>query len=199
MSLLVESIKVEDGKLLNINFHNERMNRTLYDLFRKKSSADLEKIIEVPQSALKGVFKCRVIYDEKNIESEFSPYSMRHIRSLKLVHDDCISYSYKYIDRTNITRLMDLREGCDDILIIKNGKVTDSSYANVIFRNIDGKWVTPSTFLLMGTRRSALLNSRLITKTDISATDLHLYSEVRLINAMIGIEDSESIPVSQLI
>jgi 4-amino-4-deoxychorismate lyase len=188
MSLLVESIKVEDGKLLNINFHNERMNRTLYDLFRKKSSADLEKIIEVPQSALKGVFKCRVIYDEKNIESEFSPYSMRHIRSLKLVHDDCISYSYKYIDRTNITRLMDLREGCDDILIIKNGKVTDSSYANVIFRNIDGKWVTPSTFLL-----------RLITKTDISATDLHLYSEVRLINAMIGIEDSESIPVSQLI
>jgi 4-amino-4-deoxychorismate lyase len=124
---------------------------------------------------------------------------VRHIRSLKLVYDDNISYSYKYTDRTNILRLFDLREECDDILIIKNGKVTDSSYANVIFRDFNGTWVTPATFLLHGTRRSNLLFNKLIREVDIGVSDLHLYTDLRLINAMLGIEDSESIPVSQIV
>jgi len=198
MSLLVETIKVEDGKPLNISLHNERINRTLFDLFRKKIPVDLEEIIEVPQYALKGAYKCRVIYDEKKYDIEFTQYSIRQVRSLKLVYDDNISYSYKYTDRTNILRLFDLRKGCDDILIIKNGMVTDCSYANVILRDLNGKWVTPSTYLLKGTRRSHMLNNRFVSEKDIRVSDLNLYTEVRLINAMMGIEDSESIPVTEL-
>jgi 4-amino-4-deoxychorismate lyase len=199
MSLLVETIKVEHGKLLNITYHNERMERSLSELFGKKGTVYLEKIIDLPQSVSEGIYKCRVIYDEKNTEIEFVPYIHRKVRSLRLVYDDSISYSYKFADRLNLNRLFDLRGDCDDILIIKNGMVTDSSYANVILKNQNGNWVTPSTYLLKGTRRSCLLNDKSISEADISAADLDNYSEFRIINAMIGIDDSESIPVRELL
>jgi len=198
MSLLVETIRVDYGKLLNISYHNERMERTLSNLFGKQGTVCLEKIIDVPQSALYGVYKCRVVYDDKNTEIEFIPYILKKVSSLRLVYDDLISYTYKYTDRRNINRLLDLRGGCDDILIIKNGMVTDTSYANVILKDKNGKWVTPSTYLLNGTRRSKLLNSKCIAEADIRVADLDKYSEVRLINAMIGIDDSVSVPVNNI-
>lgn len=199
MSLLVETIKVVGGKLMNITYHNERMELTLYDLFGKKGSVNLEKIIEVPHSALDGIYKCRVVYDIKITEIEFIPYILKDLRSLRLVYDDNISYSHKYTDRININSLMDQRKGCDDILIIKNGKVTDTSYANVILKDQNGNWITPSSYLLNGTRRSNLLNNRCITEADIHADDLKKYSEIRVINAMIGIDDSMSIPVNKIL
>jgi 4-amino-4-deoxychorismate lyase len=92
---------------------------------------------------------------------------------------------------------MDQRGGSDDILIIKNGMVTDTSYSNVIFRDKIGNWVTPSTCLLKGTRRLNLLKNRIITETDIRVSDLKYYNEIRLINAMIGIGDSEKIQITE--
>lgn len=199
MSLLVESIKVQDGKLLNINQHNERMERSLFDLFGKKSTVYLEKIIDVPASARKGIYKCRVVYDDISTEAEFIPYIIHEVRSLRIVYDDEISYSYKFAERSDLIRLYGLRGECDDILIIKNGLVTDTSYANVILKDKNGTWFTPSSCLLKGTRRSKLLNDKIISEADISVGHLNKYSELRIINAMIGIDDSKSIPVSELL
>jgi 4-amino-4-deoxychorismate lyase len=198
MSLLVETIKSENGNLLNTSFHNERFNRSLYALFGLKKETELAGIITVPPFALKGIFKCRVVYDDKSIETEFVPYNRRLVRSLKMVIDNSIKYSYKFTDRSGLNRLVELKGDCDEILIIQNGMVTDSSYANVIFKKLNGNWVTPSTYLLPGTMRSALLKQELITEARISLSDIEKYSEVRLINAMIGIDDSEGIPVNNL-
>lgn len=199
MYQLVETIKVENGMLLNISFHNDRMIRSLYELFGAKNELDLEKIINVPSFARKGVYKCRVEYDDKITIIEFLPYTIRSVRSLKMIVDDNISYSYKYIERDNIHKLVEMRGDCDDILIIKNGMVTDTSYANVVFRDISGKWVTPSTYLLPGTRRANLLKNGRINETIITYKDLNKYTEVKLINAMIGPEDAEGIPVANII
>lgn len=190
---------MEHGKLLNITYHNERMERTLFDLFGKKGAVALEKIIEVPDYASEKLYKCRVVYDEKYTKIEFTPYVLKSIESLRMITDNMISYSYKYTNRSNINRLLDLRGGCDDILIIKNGKVTDTSYANVILKDQNGTWVTPSSYLLRGTRRSNLLKNKYITETDVYAADLNKYSEIRVINAMIGIDDSMSIPVNRIL
>jgi 4-amino-4-deoxychorismate lyase len=195
MSLLVETIKVENGTLLNISFHNERMIRSLYYVFGLKKEPDLKKIINVPVFAGKGIYKCRIEYDDKSTKIEFLPYIIRSVRSLKIIINDKISYPYKYIKRDNIHRLMEMRGDCDDILIIKKGLVTDSSYANVVFRDFKGNWVTPSTYLLPGTRRASLLQKGQITETIITSRDINKYTEVKLINAMIGIDDTEGIPV----
>ncbi len=199
MSLLVETIRSENGKLLNISNHNERMIRSLFELYGLKTEADLEKIITVPSFASQGLFKCRVVYDDKSSEVEFVPYKIRKVNSLKVVFDNNIHYPYKYTDRSDIDKLTELKGDCDDILIIKNGMVTDSSYANVVFRDIRGNWVTPAAYLLPGTMRSSLLRQGLISEVNISYKDIEKYSEVRLINAMIGISDSEGIPVENII
>jgi 4-amino-4-deoxychorismate lyase len=199
MSLLVETIRIENGRILNISFHNERMIRSLYNIYGLKTEPELEKIIEVPESAYQGIYKCRVLYDDKSTRVEFIPYSLRPVRSLKIVFRDDICYPYKYTNRDKINRLFDLREECDDILIVKYGKVTDSSNANVIFRNHDRSWVTPSTFLLPGTRRANLLKSGIVREADISYSDISKYTELRLINAMMGIDETEGITVSNII
>ncbi len=199
MSPLVETIKVENGTLMNISFHNERMIRSLYGVFGLKQEPDLEKIISVPAFAGVGVYKCRVVYDDKTIKFEFLPYIIRSVRSLKLIIDDTISYPYKFIERDNIQRLMEMRGECDDILIIKEGMVTDSSYANVVFSDLNGSWLTPTTYLLPGTRRADMLRKRLINEIVITERDIKKYTGVKLINAMIGIDDTEGISIGNII
>jgi 4-amino-4-deoxychorismate lyase len=198
MSLLVESIRIENGKALNISFHNERLIRSLYNIYGVKTDYDLEQIIEIPDSARSGIFKCRVLYDDKSMQVEFVPYTFRKVRSLRIIFSEEICYPYKYLYREKIDRLMEKRGNCDDILIIKYGKVTDSSYANIIFKDRDGRWVTPKSFLLPGTRRASLLKTGVITETDITFNDIAKFSELKLINAMIGIDDSEGIPVEKI-
>jgi len=199
MSLLVETIKVENGIPLNVSFHNERMIRSLFGVFGLRNEPDLEKFINIPSFAFKGIYKCRIEYDSKIRKVEFLPYIIRPVRSLKLIFDDNINYTYKYVNRDNIYRLMGMRGNCDDILIIKNGMVTDSSYANVIFRDVNDNWVTPSSYLLRGTKRESLFKSGQISEANIAFRDIQKYSEVKLINAMLGIEDTVGIPVRNII
>jgi len=199
MSLLVETIRIEDGKILNISFHTERMIRTLYNIYGLMTKPDPEKIIEVPEWANNGIIKCRLIYNDRSTKVEFLPYSVRSVRSLKLVFSDDICYPYKYINRDRINRLFEMRGDCDYILIVKYGKLTDSSYANVILKDTEGRCVTPSTFLLPGIRRASLLNGGFIKEADITCTDLSKYIELKLINSMMNIDDTEGIPVSTII
>jgi len=198
MSLLVETIRIEEGIAVNISFHNERMMKTMRDLFSISMQADLLNILEVPVNARKGIFRCRVEYDTEVRKIEFLPYNIKSVKTLKLVEDNNISYPYKYTDRKRIEELMERRGGCDDILIIRNKMITDTSYANVVFRDFNGKWFTPSSFLLSGTRRAFLLRSGLIGEVPIRVEELGHFSELKLINSMIGMDDMEAIPISKI-
>lgn len=198
MFRLVETIRSENGRLLNLNDHNERLNRSIRDLFGKTSAISIEDEVRIPEFAGSGILKCRVEYDMAIRKIEFIPYVARAIRSLRLIEDNTIDYSYKFNDREKIEELFSRRGDCDDILIIKNGMITDSSYANVIFRDQSGNWITPSSYLLAGTRRASLLRRGLITEATTCFKDIEKYTEVKLINAMLDIDDSEAIPVSKI-
>jgi len=199
MSLLVESIRIENGRILNISFHIERMARTLYNIYGLSAKPDLEKIILVPESARRGIYKCRLLYDDKATEVEFLPYTFHKVKTLKTVFSDETCYPYKYINRDRINRLFDMKGGCDDILVVKYGKITDSSSANVILKDQEGRWITPLTFLLPGTRRASLLKNGLIKEADIPYSDLSKYTVLKLINAMQGFDDAEEIPIRNII
>jgi len=196
---LVETIRSDDGRLINLEFHNERMMRTLFELYGLKKDIDLARIVSVPDSASRGVFKCRVEYDNEIRKTEFIRYNFKSVRSLKVIEDNTINYSYKFTDRRSIEKLWEKRNECDDILIIKNGFITDTSYANVIFRDMAGVWYTPSTYLLPGTRRASLLHQNKIRETKIGYHDLENYTELKLINAMLGMGDTVGIPVRSII
>ena len=133
MSPLLETIKCQDGKLYNLQWHNSRFNRSRKIYFGISKPKDLSEIIEVPEMAKTGLFRCRVVYS-KNVEKiEFAPHIYRKIDRLRLVENNSIDYRFKFADRTHLQKLFEKRGDCDDILIIKKGHITDSFTANPVF------------------------------------------------------------------
>jgi 4-amino-4-deoxychorismate lyase len=197
MSRLIESIKLENGRFLRLHYHQARVDRSLLDLFQMKNAINLSTEFAKHAHPKIGLFKCRIVY-EKQIESiEFIPYEPREIESLKVVHDHTIDYSYKYEDRTAINALFNQRQGCHDVLIVKNGFVTDSSFSNIIF--FDGyQWVTPNTPLLKGTLRQFLIEAAEIKEERITIQDIPSFQSFRLINSMLGFDGPE-IEVSKIV
>jgi 4-amino-4-deoxychorismate lyase len=190
MSRLIESIKLENGRFQRLHYHQARVDRSLFDLFQQKNSINLSEVLAKQAYPKSGLFKCRVVYEKQIHSIEFLPYEYREIKSLKVVHDHAIEYAYKYEDRTRLNELFDQRQFCDDILIVKNGFVTDTLVANIIF--FDGyKWVTPKTPLLRGTMRQFLLNAAEIKEETITVQDIPSFKTFRLINAMLGFDGPE--------
>ncbi|OHD70937.1 MAG: hypothetical protein A2W19_08195 [Spirochaetes bacterium RBG_16_49_21] len=189
MCRLLETIKIEDGCPCNLELHNERMNSVRFALFGRADHIDLSGIITIPSDCRRGVVKCRMVYAHDIIAIGFERYAKRIIKSLKIVRDDDIDYSYKYENRECIHQLVQRRDGCDDILIIKKDRVTDTSFSNIVFHDGE-RWVTPSEPLLKGTKRELLLSEGIIQEERISVNDLHRFSRASLINAMLELEDS---------
>ena len=99
--------------------------------------------------------------------------------------------------RSCINRIFKLKEKCDDVLIIKDGYVTDTSFCNIVF-DTGTKFITPSTPLLKGIKREVLLTKGVITEEEIKYTDIKLFKKAHLINAMIDLEDKIELPVMNI-
>lgn len=197
MSRLIESICVCKGEVRNLNFHQERVNRSRYKLIGRTDEIELEKFI---QANLNDDFqsfeklKCRILYDQKFHSIEFIPYQIRPILSLKLVDNNTIEYSFKFEDRSAFKFLKDAVEE-DEILIVKNGQITDTSFSNIAF--FDGKnWITPQSYLLNGVMRQSLIQEKKLIEEEINPKDLNLFFSFKLINAMIDLEESPALPIS---
>ena len=197
MSRLIESIKLENGRFHRLHFHQMRMDKALLDLFQIKNNNNLLNILSKQAFPKSGLYKCRISYRQKIDSIEFIPYEAKSIQSLKVVHDSEIEYSYKYEDRSKLNILFEQRQFCDDILIVKDGFVTDSSFSNIIF--FDGyKWITPKTPLLKGTMRQFLLEAAEIKEETITIQNITSFKSFRLINAMLGFDGPE-IEVSKIV
>jgi len=197
MSLLVETIKVVDGKFANLFYHEQRMIRSLEMLCGVEEDIILDDFLNELTVPKEGVFKCRIVYDEQTKEVEFIPYKIRPVKSLKIVENDRINYDFKYADRKQIDKLFEQRDGCDDILIVKKEEVTDTSYANIIFKR-GSEWVTPWSPLLKGTMRQKLIEQNKIIPEKILLEDIPSFQSFKLINAMLEF-DSPEIDVSNIV
>ena len=197
MSRLVESIKTYNKKLYNIEYHNIRMNNSRAELFNSKDQIDLSKIIFLPDNLSNELYKCRVIYSEEIVSIDFQKYKKKKISSLQIVYDNEMSYSHKFEDRTKFEK--HLRESkTDEILIIKNGLVTDTSFSNVVF--FDGaKYSTPSLPLLKGTKRAKLIAESIINEEEIKLKDIQKFKFVYLINALLDLNVENKIPIENII
>lgn len=195
MYRLFETIRIADGEPQNTGLHEKRLNSSRRKLFGSTDEISLDGHIRVPLDCLTGVYRCRVIYEESIISTGFIPYRPAAVSTLKVVHADDIDYSLKYLDRSCLTCLID-RGVADDVLIVKNGFMTDTSYANIVFT--DGRqWFTPDTPLLHGTMREKLLREGAIKEEGITVADLGRFTHFRLINAML-LFDAPLLPVDNI-
>ena len=197
MSLFIETIQVLHGELKNLVFHQDRFERTRYEVLGLKSHPGLDEVIQVPRGLEQGLFKCRVSYKKEIELIEFEPYRAQKVQSLKMIYSDIIDYGYKYANRDELVKLFSQRGDCDDILVVKKGCITDSFYANVVFW--DGtEWLTPDTPLLPGTMRASLLARHLIRECRITPDDLDGYQKLVLINAMNDLQSTMEIPIESI-
>jgi len=198
MSPYIETIRLQDGALMNLSYHQERFERTRSLQLGLSSHPSLAKFIQVPEGLEQGILKCRILYGEEIERIEYEPHAKRQVSSLKLVHTDDIDYSFKYSNRSRLEDLFDKRGSCDDILIVKEGCISDSFYANTVLW--DGRdWFTPDTPLLPGTMRASLLDRGLIHLARITPRTLINYLKVGLINAMNDLEEGPEIPMDKVI
>ncbi|MCF6169958.1 MAG: aminotransferase class IV [Bacteroidales bacterium] len=190
---LLETIRFENGEFAKLELHQQRMNASRKELFNAGPIDFVRELSSLLQASKPdGIFKCRIIYSTQIEKMEFIPYRLPQIHSLKMVIDDEINYSHKLLDRNQLDKLFSQKGDCDDILIVKNGLVTDTSFANILFFN--GKqWLTPNQPLLKGTQRQFLLETEQVATADIRPDDLKYFQKVRLVNAMMRFEDEVDI------
>ncbi|HHH19730.1 MAG TPA: hypothetical protein ENK86_04390 [Campylobacterales bacterium] len=176
-----ETIKIKDGRIHDIKWHNQRCNRTRRELFGEKKALELQYFITPPD---KGLYRCRITYHKQVTKIEYIPYTIRTLESFKIVQSH-LDYAYKYSNRTELEHLKNQHPDVDEIIIEKNGVITDTSIANLAF--YDGQqWITPSTPLLEGTVRAKLLSEQFLIPKVIKSDELKHFSYVALMNAMIG-------------
>lgn len=190
MSQLIETIRILDGQFNDLRYHEQRMDYSLKELYGVEGKTDLSQFFSLLHLPQQGLYKCRLLYDHQSKVVEFIKYTIKPVTSLRLIVDNNILYDHKYSDRSSMTQLVQKRSGCDDILIVKNGSVTDSYYANIVFKS-GNKWYTPQTYLLRGTMRERLIHSGEIQEEQIRMSDIKKFEKFKLINAMLGFESSE--------
>jgi len=181
--MLLETIKCDEGKVFNLAYHQARCDTSRKTLLKTSTSLDLSSVINPPP---KGLYRCRVVYAVNIISIEYLPYIAKQVHTLKIVTSN-LNYAFKYANRDSLNILSNQHSDYDDILIEKNGLITDTSIANIAFY-AEGQWFTPKVPILKGTMREKLLHEKFLTEKDIRREDINQYTQVALMNAMIGFE-----------
>jgi 4-amino-4-deoxychorismate lyase len=194
---LFETIRIENGTMQNLKWHFWRLEHTFQSIYSIKCPFILENII-VPREYRIGLVKLRLMYDQSDYECDFSTYETKKIDTLKIVLGDSLSYDFKFTNRDKILSLHKQKQKMDDILIVKDAYITDTSIANIAF--FDGsKWITPENPILKGTTRERLINEGKIQTANIKPQQLKDFQSFKIFNAMIDFDNQNPKPISKFI
>lgn len=182
---LFETLCIENGKIQNIDLHQARYERSLREYYGKSAVKifNLFSLIQLPEPLQNRLVRCRIDYNAETTQLQYFEYHKKIYRTFQPIICDDIKYGLKYSDRSLINTLFARRDVSDEIIIIKNGKATDCSIGNLIFRQ-GKKWYTPDTPLLRGTQREKLLQEGKIQEITIYQEDIVNFDEIKIINAM---------------
>lgn len=196
MSQFIESIKVEDKEISLLDYHQKRVDQT-FAHFGKEGSIDLAKVYKQLEHDEDGLFKLRIAYDlDKKIRTQMIPYAIPEIQNFQLVENNIYDYSFKFEDRKELEK-MKMKSKAEEIIIIKNNHITDTSFSNLLF--LKGKdWYTPTSYLLNGVQRQNLLKHKKIKETDITLQNISQFSHFQLINAMNDFDDMFIYPLNRI-
>ncbi|MDR6546074.1 MULTISPECIES: aminotransferase class IV [Chryseobacterium] len=196
MSQFIESIKVEDQEIFLSDLHQKRVNQT-FSHFGKEDPIDLVKIYKNLHHDEDGLFKLRVSYDlDKRIRTQMIPYAIPEIHDFQLVENNSFDYSFKFEDRKELDK-MKMKSKAEEIIIIKNNHITDTSFSNLLF--LKGKeWFTPSTYLLNGVQRQHLLKQKKIKEAEITLQNIKQFTHFQIINALNDFDDMFIYPIDRI-
>ncbi len=184
MKRFIESIRIVNTKPVNISLHNERVSKTALHHYGTDLNLPIDKILKENDISVNTLYKLRIVYSNKLESYSIEPYLQKELRVLRAVTNDNIEYSFKYEDRAALDALYSKRGDCDDVLIIRRGIVTDTSYGNVLYSDGE-KLYTPANPLLKGTKREQLLRDGKIIERDLPAGRIRDFLQWYVINSML--------------
>ena len=192
---LFETVRIVNGVPMHPDWHRLRMHRAVRECWGTEEYPWPELV--VPAAFSQGVVRCNILYGAERCETRFEHYEKREIRTLKKVACGEMDYHLKFCDRSKLDALFALRGEADEVIIIRDGLVTDTSISNLVF--FDGSsWYTPSSPLLRGTCRERLLAEGKISEREIREENISDYAGCKLINAMRDPDDELMIAVSAI-
>ncbi|MCK9411295.1 MAG: aminotransferase class IV [Prolixibacteraceae bacterium] len=197
MLQLIETICYENGAFHRIPLHEERMNRSRRHFLGVCAPIFLSQFLKAPENVKGEKLRCRITYTDEIENIEYESYIFKKIESLKLVEGSAIDYSFKYKNRDSLNLLLEDRGNQDEILIVRNGYITDTSFTNIVLLQ-NGYWYTPALPILTGTRRAEYLFQRKIFPRNIRPGELKYYEEARLINSMRSMKESAPIRIKDI-
>lgn len=182
----IEAIEWSQGRAHRLPYHQRRVEAAFRCLYPGVTAFSLSDELEKRQHLfpVQGTYKLRLEYNEQLQTVEFQEYRLRSISTLKMVETGQPTLDYKSSVRALIDEAFSARGTADDVLLVRDGMLTDTSYANIAL--YDGtKWKSPRIPLLYGTRRAYLIDRQQIETADIRADELHRFQLIRLFNALI--------------
>jgi len=191
--LLLETIKIEDGQIHNLSYHQKRCTKSRQVLFNSQDTLSLDSHIKAPS---KGLYRCRILYSTHIHSIEYIPYKEKEILLLKVISSS-IEYPFKYAHRDRLNQLLTTEDNVDEIIIEREGYLTDTTISNIAFFN-GQHWITPAKPLLEGTMRARLLDEGFLHIADIKQGNLENYTQVALMNAMIGFKILKNVHIQNL-
>ncbi len=176
-----ETIKYENGEFHLLDYHQRRFDSTRSKFFPNASSINLLEVLHegpIPKDTLQ---RCKLIYGEKIMAINFYDYQLAEHKSVEIIDAGGFEYSYKYLDRLFFEQ--HIKGDMQDIWLLKDGFLTDSSYANIAL--FDGSsWVTTEQVLLAGVKRQFLLDKGFLNKRSLKISDLVHFEKIAFLNAM---------------
>ena len=180
---LFETIKIENGKIYNLQYHQARVDYAYKELFQTESKLNLKETLNnYPKDNL---YRAKIVYNINGlISKDYYIYKQKKISTLLLVEMPNINYKFKYFNRDFLNPLQKYQ--ADEFIITQNGYLSDATIANIaLFHTRSQKWHTPKAPLLKGTTLKRYLDKKELLEADIHYKDLKNYSKIALLNAMI--------------
>lgn len=197
MSQFIESIKVENQKTHLLDLHQDRVNRT-FAYFGHENPIDLKEIFQDLKHDENGLYKLRIVYNlQRQFRTQMVPYAFPQIQDFQLVENNLYDYSFKFEDRKEIEK-MKSKAYAEEIIIVKNNHITDSSSANLLFLK-DKQWYTPNTYLLNGVQRQHLLQTKKIKEIDITLQNIKEFTHFQIINSMNTWDNDFIYPIERIV
>ncbi|WP_297719985.1 aminotransferase class IV [uncultured Porphyromonas sp.] len=186
MGPLLETFCMEDGELLHLNYHQDRVRWSTGEEIDISLFADAIRADASYPTEDRGRWRVSVTYTGGTILAiRFIRYQVPEIKALKSIDIDANFYTKKWADRSALELYKkELPSGVEPLFIL-DGKVTDTSFTNILVEK-EGELFTPRSYLLRGTKRSALLDKGIIQECDLPLEELSYYDSIHLINAMLS-------------
>ena len=180
----IETLRSEGGKLHGLDRHLARLRETVLahgGTLREDEVLHYLSSIPLPTEGI------------HRLTHQIIPYQRRAIHHLQLCTlPPRFTYRYKYADRSYFLKAQStLPPETEALFLLPDGRISDTTFTNILLELEDGSLVTPACPLLKGTQRGFLIEQGLVYEQNhLTPKDLARCRSIRLINAMLPLEEA---------